>query len=338
LSCFQRGKGKGVYYYESDDGYDGYGGKGGKGGKGSKGSKGKKAPKVTLAPAPVPVDPPTFAPAPVDMGTIVDFVAGNPDLSSLLLAVGIAGLTEELDTGGPYTLFAPNDAAFGGFPADVLNSLLGDLNFIPQLQDLLFLHVIGGTFLAAELESVRSLVALNRELVFIDSPPLTVNGNNVVDGNNIVSNGVVHIIDDVLIPSWVFNSLADRIFFDDDLFTLFGLLATVGIDLSEPSALTVAAPTNAAFDLIPQATLDSLLAEPDFVTLIQILTYHVFFGILTSSILVDGFVATLEGGGVNVSTTPTLMFNQATAVQVDILANNGVLHKIDMVLDPADSP
>jgi transforming growth factor-beta-induced protein len=277
----------------------------------------------------------TFAPTAV--GTIVDFVVSNPDLTTLTQAVVRAELVDALSSEGPLTLFAPNNEAFADVPTDIFNQLFFDNDFIPQLVDLLLYHVVGGLFLAADLQVTPTLFPLNGEALFVDFLPLTVDGNNVVDGDNIVSNGVVHIIDGVLSPSWVFNSLEDRIFFADDLSTLFSLLVVAGIDLSGPSALTVVGPTNDAFDLLDPAFVELLLTPAGLDDLQRILTYHVFFGILTSTILMDGFVATLEGGFVEVFTNP-LMFNQANAVEVDILANNGVLHKIDQVLNPDDSP
>ena len=269
--------------------------------------------------------------------TIVDFVVGNPDLTSLTAAVVRAGLVDPLGTEGPLTLFAPNNDAFAAVPTDIADQLFNDDNFIPQLVDLLLLHVIEGRFLAADLTLSPIIFGLNGEQVFINSSPLTVNDNNVVDGDNIVSNGVVHVIDGVLLPTWVSNSLADRVIADTDLSTLLSLLVLASIDLSGPSALSVVGPTNAAFDLLDPADVTFLTSPAGLADLTRILTYHVFFGILTSSILVDGFVSTLEGGVVEVSTGP-LMFNQATAVELDILANNGVLFKINQVLDPNDSP
>jgi transforming growth factor-beta-induced protein len=340
LSCFQRGKGKGGYYYQ----YYGYGGKGKGKGKGNskkrakskKGAKGKKGAKVP------PVQPATPSPSPVvTNGTIVDYVTGNPDLTSLTEAVIRAGLVEALDSEGPLTLFAPNNDAFAAVSADIAQKLFNETDFIPQLVDLLLLHVIAGSFPAAALTLSPILFGLNGEEVFIDFPPLSVNLNNVVDGDNFVSNGVVHVIDGVLIPSWVPNSLQDRVFAYDDLSTLYRLLVLTDIDLSDPAAnpVTVVGPTNDAFDLLDPAVLEFLMTDSDgMIELKGVLLYHVFFGILTSTILLDGFVRTLEGGAVAVTTGPSLMFNLATAVELDILANNGVLYKIDQVLNPADAP
>jgi transforming growth factor-beta-induced protein len=272
--------------------------------------------------------------------TIIDFVDGNPNLTSLTAAVVRAGATfvEGLGTEGPFTLFAPSNDAFAALSPEFANQLLIDDNFIPQLQDLLLLHIISGRFLAADLAMAPVISGFNGEQVVIKSSPLTVNDNNVVDGDNIVSNGVVHVIDGVLIPIWVFNSLADRVFADTDLSILFSLLVLASIDLSGPSALTVVGPTNDAFGLLDSATVTFLTSPEGLADLTRILLYHVFSNILTSSILVDGFVQTLEGGVVAVSTGPPLKFNQATAVELDILANNGVLFKINQVLDPNDSP
>jgi transforming growth factor-beta-induced protein len=197
--------------------------------------------------------------------------------------------------------------------------------------------VLAGEFLLeADLEVESSLFPLNGEVLLVDFPPLTVEGNNFVGVDNVASNGVVHVIDGVLVPSWVFFSLNDRICSESDLSTLCALLVVAGIDLSGPAALTVVGPTDAAFALLDPAVVALLLSPEGLVTLQTILTYHVFFGILTTDILVDGSVTTLEGGLVTVAIAP-LAFNQANAVEVDILVNNGVLYKIDQVLNP-DSP
>jgi transforming growth factor-beta-induced protein len=271
----------------------------------------------------------------IDPGPISFFVANNPDLTTLTAAVIRAGLVDALSA---ITLFAPNNDAFDKVPPEILDQLFFDDNFIPQLQDLLLLHAIPDFLTVAELELAPVVIGLNGEEVSIEFPPLTVKGNNVVDGDNSQFDGIVHIIDGVLIPSWVFNSLADRVFANDDLSTLFSLLVMAGIDLSGPAALTVVGPTNDAFGLLDPADIEFLTSPEGLADLKRILQYHVFFGILTSSILVDGLVSTVEGSLVGVSTGPTLMFNQATAVEIDILGDNGVLHKIDQVLDPADDP
>jgi transforming growth factor-beta-induced protein len=268
-------------------------------------------------------------------------------LTSLTAAVVRAGLVDALSSEGPLTLFAPNNEAFAALDSELRFQLFENDEFIPQLEDLLLFHVVFGLLLAEALESDPGIddlvfIALNGEPLFFASPPLTVNtDNNVVDGDNIVSNGVVHIIDGVLLPIWVFNSLTDFVNSADDLSTLFSLLVLAEIDLSGPSAVTVVGPTNDAFALLDPEVVAFLQTTDGLPQLKSILNYHVFFGILTSSILVDGFVATLEGNllvEVSGKSGDTLRFNEANAVELDILANNGVLYKIDEVLDPNDSP
>jgi transforming growth factor-beta-induced protein len=259
-------------------------------------------------------------------------------LTTLTEAVLRAGLADALASEGPFTLFAPSNEAFAALDPDIFNQLFFDDNFIPQLQDLLLLHVLADeVLLAADLEVESLLFPLNGEVLLVDSPPLTVDGNNVVDVDNVASNGVAQIIDGVLLPSWVFFSLTESICSETDLSTLCALLVVAGIDLSGPAALTVVGPTDDAFALLDSTLVDFLVSPAGLTELQRILTYHVFFGILTTDILVDGFVQTLEGGLVSVAVAP-LVFNQANAVEVDILANNGVLYKIDQVLNPDDSP
>ena len=363
---------KGDHY----DGYTGYSGKGmgkgmgKKGGKGmgmkgmgmkgsskgsssssssskgsKKGSKKDKAP-ATASPAPSPFPTPFF-------GTIVDFVVGDEDLTTLTAAVVRAGLVDALNGPGPLTLFAPNNAAFaalGVTAPDIVTKLFTDDDFIPQLQDLLLLHVLSGFFTSTDLSFPQTLLALNDEPLAIDAPPITVNGNLVVDADNFASNGVTHIIDGILIPSWVFNTVTSRVVEALDLSTLLVTLITTELDmvLDDPNAaLTLVAPTDAAFATLETETpgiTDTLLAGgPDFVDLTNILLYHVFPGVLTDGNLVDGFVVTslvLAGLDtfVSVLTEPLRFNDDSFAVSNNLLAANGNLIKIDRVLDLADSP
>jgi transforming growth factor-beta-induced protein len=180
--------------------------------------------------------------------------------------------------------------------------------------------------------------ALNGENVTILLPPLTVNGIKVLDTDNAASNGVVHIIEKVLAPSWVFNTITDRVDADSDFSILFDFIAIAEIEIPSPGAFTLLAPTNAAFAKLPRETIEFLLSPEGKETLVDILVYHVLFGIYTSSELEGGSeLPTLQGGFVDVTLDP-VMFNQAGVVEVDNLAINGVVHKIDNVLSPPVGP
>jgi transforming growth factor-beta-induced protein len=174
----------------------------------------------------------------------------------------------------------------------------------------------------------------------LSTDPIAINGNKVVSADNTVSNGVVHIIDGVLIPSWVSNSIASRVIAASDLSTLLSLVVLAGLDgaVAAPGELTLVAPINSAFAKLSTATVNFLTSGSGKATLTDILLYHVFPGIFVSTELSDGLmIDTLEGGTVEVTVSNAgVFFNDSKAVEVDILANNGVVHKIDTVLDPAD--
>jgi uncharacterized surface protein with fasciclin (FAS1) repeats len=138
------------------------GSKGSKGG--SKGSKGGKNPNESGYNGVVVANP-------VGKGTIVDFVVNNPNLTSLTAAVVQAGLVEALAGSGPLTLFAPNNGAFGALPSDLVDSLLINDEFIPQLADLLLYHVLSGEFFAIDSSDKLTVTALNGENLLSPFPP-----------------------------------------------------------------------------------------------------------------------------------------------------------------------
>ena len=106
--------------------------------------------------------------------------------------------------------------------------------------------------------------------------------------------------------------------------------------LSGDGPFTVFAPTNEAFEALPEGVLDALLLEENQDTLVKILTYHVVPDEVFSADIADGDVATVEGQTVTLSTTDGVTVNEATVVTADIEASNGVIHVIDAVLLPPD--
>jgi uncharacterized surface protein with fasciclin (FAS1) repeats len=171
-----------------------------------------------------------------------------------------------------------------------------------------------------------------------------VNGIPVVRTDIIASNGVTQVINGVLKPDWVDNSILAFVTSMNDLSILLELLEIAGLDDKLDKfgdALTFVAPTNAAFIALGDVAL-AFLRDPDNQQdLVDILEYHVIRGVFTSPQLTDGdLLETSERGSVEVTVVDedTIMFNQATVVSSDIiLANNGVLYKIDAVLNPEDS-
>ena len=139
------------------------------------------------------------APAPT---TIVDVAAANPDFSTLVAAVQAAGLAETLAGEGPFTVFAPTNAAFAALPAGTLDSLL-----LPENKDklaaILTYHVVPGKVMAADLPTTATDVAtVNTATVSVVAAPegATVNGAKITAADIAASNGVIHVVDTVLLP------------------------------------------------------------------------------------------------------------------------------------------
>ena len=134
--------------------------------------------------------------------TIVDVAAGNPDFSTLVAAITAAGLGETLAGEGPFTVFAPTNAAFAALPAGTLDSLLLPENK-DQLTAILTYHVVPGTVMAADLPATATDVAtVNGATVSVVAAPegASVNGANITAADVAASNGVIHVIDTVLLP------------------------------------------------------------------------------------------------------------------------------------------
>jgi uncharacterized surface protein with fasciclin (FAS1) repeats len=134
--------------------------------------------------------------------TIVDVAAGNPDFSTLVAAITAAGLGETLAGEGPFTVFAPTNAAFAALPAGTLDSLLLPENK-DQLTAILTYHVVPGKVMAADLPATATDVAtVNGAMVSVVAAPegATVNGAKITAADVAASNGVIHVIDTVLLP------------------------------------------------------------------------------------------------------------------------------------------
>ncbi|WP_420597192.1 fasciclin domain-containing protein [Deinococcus sp.] len=131
--------------------------------------------------------------------SIAGIVAGNPDFSTLLSAVQAAGLVETLSGGGPYTVFAPTNAAFAKVPADQLNALLNDP---AQLKAVLLYHVVPGKVMAADVVNLTTADTVNGAAINIavDGSTVKINDATVTQTDIEASNGVIHVIDSVLLP------------------------------------------------------------------------------------------------------------------------------------------
>jgi len=134
------------------------------------------------------------------LGTIVDVASATPDLSTAVAAISAADLVGTLSGEGPFTVFAPTNAAFEALPAGVLDALL-----LPENKDalakILTYHVVSGSVMAADITDGDVATVEGQNVTLSTANGVTVNGANVVIADVATDNGVVHVIDAVLIPS-----------------------------------------------------------------------------------------------------------------------------------------
>ncbi|MGC1528882.1 MAG: fasciclin domain-containing protein [Phormidesmis sp.] len=132
--------------------------------------------------------------------TIVDVASANGSFNTLVAAIDAAGLTETLSDEGPYTVFAPTDEAFAALPEGVLDQLLLPENQEVLAQSLTY-HVVAGEVPSGEVQTgmVPSVEGSDLDIV-ADGGSVMVNGANVVTPDVTASNGVIHVIDTVLLP------------------------------------------------------------------------------------------------------------------------------------------
>jgi uncharacterized surface protein with fasciclin (FAS1) repeats len=133
------------------------------------------------------------------MSDIVDTAVNAGSFGTLVAAVKAAGLVDTLKGEGPFTVFAPNDEAFAKLPEGTVDSLLKD---IPKLKQILTYHVVSGKVMAADVVKLKSATTVQGSDVKIDaSQGVKVNDSTVTTPDVAADNGVIHIIDTVLIPA-----------------------------------------------------------------------------------------------------------------------------------------
>ena len=132
------------------------------------------------------------------MPNIVETAVSAGAFKMLVQAVQAAGLVETLSGQGPFTVFAPNDDAFAKLPSGAVEGLLKD---IPKLKDILTYHVITGKVMAADVAGITSAKTVQGKELRIDTKDgVKVNEANVIKADIATDNGVIHVIDSVLIP------------------------------------------------------------------------------------------------------------------------------------------
>ena len=268
---------------------------------------------------------------------IVDVASSAGSFNTLVAAVQAAGLEETLRSKGPFTVFAPTDEAFAQLPEGTVEALLED----PEaLADILLYHVVPGKVMAADVsDGLVAETAQGSSVSFaIHSDGTPAINEALITATDIEAfNGVIHVIDSVILPPAAPVDIVDTAIAAGSFETLVAAVQAAGLEeaLRGEGPFTVFAPTDEAFAKLPAGTVEALLADPE--ALADILLYHVIEGEVLSAAVTDGLEAeTLQGSSVSfaIHSDGTPAINEALITATDIMASNGVIHVIDSVILP----
>jgi len=279
---------------------------------------------------------------PADKADIVDTAVAAGNFKTLAAALQAAGLVDALKGAGPFTVFAPTDEAFAKLPAGTVEALLKDPK---ALGDILKYHVVAGKVMAADVVKLTEAETLlgKKVAIKVEGGKVMVGGANVTATDIEASNGVIHVIDSVLMPP-AEGAMADKDIVDTAIGagsfkTLVAAVQAAGLvdALKGAGPFTVFAPTDEAFAALPAGTVEGLLKEPE--KLKAILLYHVVEGkVMAADAAKLTEAKTLNGASIRISVKDgKVMINDAQVVTADIAASNGVIHVINkIILPPAD--
>jgi len=296
-------------------------------------------PEPTQAPTEVPVVEPTELPAPTatpepEPMDIVDIAVADGRFETLVAAVQAAGLVEALKGEGPLTVFAPTDDAFAALPEGTVEALLGD---IPALTNILLYHVLDGKYMASDVVGMSQAMSLQGQYVAFSSEmdKVRIDNAHIVLTDIEASNGVIHVIDAVILPEG--RDIVDIAIEDGRFTTLVTAVQAASLvdALKGEGPLTVFAPTDDAFNALPDGTIEALLN--DIPALTNILLYHVVEGkVMAADVIGLSEVETLLGESIGITLEDgKVMIGEVQVIITDIEAANGVIHVIDAVLLPA---
>ncbi len=291
--------------------------------------------------------------------TVVDIATGNDAFSILVAALTREDLTTDfvaaLSGEGPFTVFAPTNAAFAALLDELGASSLDDID-AATLEAVLQMHVLSGKVMSSDLsEGLTAETLLGQELMFsLDGGAKIMDPNgrisNITAADIEAQNGVVHVIDTVILPDQRPETVVDIATGNDAFSILVAALTREDLTtdfvaaLSGEGPFTVFAPTNAAFAALLDELGASSLNDIDAATLEAVLKMHVLSGKVMSSDISEGLTAeTLLGqdlmfsldGGAKIM-DPNGRISNITAA--DIEAQNGVVHVIDTVILPDQRP
>ncbi|KAJ8266680.1 hypothetical protein GJAV_G00133390 [Gymnothorax javanicus] len=246
-------------------------------------------------------------------------------------------LREEIEGAGSFTMFTPSNEAWELLDPEVRSGLVSNVNV--ELYNALHYHMVDGRLLTKDLRNGMMLTSKYLDLgLYINhyrNGVVTVNCARIINGNQIATNGVVHVIDRVITTAG--TSIRDIIEVKDELSTLSALAQEAGLldKLGEPGQMTLFAPTDEAFDKIDREVLNRLMSDKG--VLQALLKYHLLKSVQCSEAIMAGsYYETEEGTNIEIGCDgDSLTVNGIKMVlKKDIVASNGVIHLIDQVLMP----
>ena len=269
---------------------------------------------------------------------IVQTAVKAGQFNTLAAALQAAGLVDVLQSSGPFTVFAPTDDAFAKLPEGTVANLLKPENK-EQLQAILKYHVVGQRLSSSQVAQTASLPSLTGQSILVDSSTqaVLVNQAKVVKADIQTSNGVIHVIDQVILPNNTLpgKSIVEAAAASGSFKTLLAAAQAAGLvdALNAKGPLTLFAPTDAAFAKLPAGTVENLLKPENKGQLQAILKHHVVQGRFSSwDILPTKSAKTLQGQSIRLS----LAVDNATVTKKNIYCRNGVIHVIDQVILPKE--
>ncbi|XP_071379703.1 periostin, osteoblast specific factor b [Centroberyx affinis] len=249
----------------------------------------------------------------------------------------ISKLRPEIEGSGSYTFFAPSNEAWDLLDETMRSALVSNVNI--ELYNALHYHMANKRLLTKDLKDGMTVASMYNDLGLLinhySNGVVTVNCARIIHGNQVATNGVVHVIDRVI--SAVGNTIQDVIEVNDDLTTLSEVALASGLldKLGQPGQYTLFAPTNEAFEKMGSDVLERLKSNKD--VLQALLNFHLLKTVQCSEAIMTGTsYETLEGDNIEIGCDgDSITVNGVKMVlKKDIVTTNGVVHLIDQVLIP----
>ncbi len=281
-----------------------------------------------------------------DARNLVETAGTTSNLAVLAEAIQAADLGPTLSGPGPFTVFAPTDAAFAALLTELGISKAQLLADKPLLTKVLTYHVLQGAVKKADIALGKGVTTVQGGFFKVDAAGADV---VITDGRNrvskitatdvLASNGVVHVINKVLLPGDKSLVQTAQALPDFSILVEAVVAADLAGTLSQPGPFTVFAPTNAAFAaLLAELGLTKAQLLADKPLLVKVLTYHVLSGaVLKADVPLGKPVTTVQGDTLTVDATLAIADQRgrkASITATDVLSSNGVIHVIDKVILP----